>query len=150
MRGSASLSFMSRLVTVRQPRTTEICLRSPSRASVSSATARRDTNANDDGPRAPPSAPNIRRRYAGCGVGVAHLRPRHEPALEHELGPDAEAGRPPHDEVRPLAHLDGADLVGKTVRQRRVDRVLGDVAADARVVVEPAALELHLVCGLPG
>ena len=46
----------------------------------------------------------------------------------------------------------GADALA----DRRVDRVLGDVAADAEVVVvarlalQPAALRLHLVRGLPG
>mmetsp|Transcript_62801 Transcript_62801/g.184144 ORF Transcript_62801/g.184144 Transcript_62801/m.184144 type:complete len:321 (+) Transcript_62801:53-1015(+) len=90
------------------------------------------------------------------GVRVAHLRPGDGAALDHHLGLGAEHGRVPDAEVRHLAHLDAADHVAHAVRERAVDRVLGDVPLDARVVValpgvlgQGAALELHLGRRLP-
>ena len=94
-------------------------------------------------PVARPSAPNIGRMSSGCGVGIdAFASPicaqAMKPPLMHELGLDAEERRPPQHEIGQLADLDRADLVRHAVRDRRVDRVLRDVAADAEVVVVAA------------
>ncbi len=93
-------------------------------------------------------------------IGIAHRRRSNHAALENQARLDAEEGRLPQHQVGPLADLDRADLVRDTVRDGGVDRVLGDVALDAEVVVpaarvvrvagQLAALRLHLVRGLPG
>ena len=75
----------------------------------------------------------------GCGVGIDALA---SPicaqaiiaALEHDVRPDAEEARVPQHEVGELADLDRADLAVEPVRDRRADRVLGDVAARPLVV----------------
>ena len=91
MRGSASLSFMSRLPMPRQPRTGERRF---------AQAERRDRPLVERAPRHEREARRARRAArarrtsaactTGCGVGidafgVAHLRPRDEAALEHEL-----------------------------------------------------------------
>ena len=76
------------------------------------------------------------------GVGIAHRGHRDQAALEHHLGLDPEEGRLPQHEVGELARLDRPDLVRDAVGDRGVDRVLGDVALRAGVVVRgrrPAA-----------
>src|SRR3546814_12364051 len=68
----------------------------------------------------------------------------------------AEEGRGPDDKVGELAGLDRADLMPHALRDCRVDRIFGDVAPRAQIVVvaalagKRAALHLHLVRGLPG
>src|SRR5262249_61300781 len=63
--------------------------------------------------------------------------------------------RPQH-EIREFALPHRADMLRHAVRDRRVDGVFGDVALGPCVVVvallllEPPALLLHLVGGLPG
>ena len=120
-----------------------MCLPSPSSASPPSRAARCETNAMLVDPTAPPvraehrpHAQRLRRRNRR--VRVAHLRPGDEAPLEDELGSHAEERRPPQDQVGPLADGDAPDLVRHAVRDGRVDRVLGDVALDARVVVVAA------------
>ncbi len=90
-------------------------------------------------------------------VRVAHQRVRDAAALQDHRRLDAEEGRAPQHEIGPLARLDRADVIRDAVGDRRVDRVLRDVALDAEIVVarrrrgaERAALLLHLVRGLPG
>ena len=88
-------------------------------------------------------------------VAVAHHRPRDEPALDDDLGLDAEKRRLPQHQIGHLADGDRADVVRDAVRDRRIDRVLGDVASNPEVVVaggvsgQRAALPLHLVGRLP-
>ena len=82
--------------------------------------------------------------YEGCGVGmdalaIAHLRPGDEAPLEHDLGPRPEHGRTPQHQIRQLADFHRPDLVRHAMGDGRVDRVLGDVAADAQVVVLAAS-----------
>ena len=78
------------------------------------------------------------------------------PPLRTRNGLDAEIRRLVEHEVGQLAPLDAADVLGDAVGDRRVDRVLGDIALDALVVVaravagQRAELHLHLVGGLPG
>ena len=62
-----------------------------------------------------------------------------KPPLSTSSGFDAEERRPPQHEIGELADLDRADLVRHAVRDRRVDRVLRDVAPDAQVVVRRRA-----------
>ncbi|MDT4835700.1 hypothetical protein FQZ97_693740 [compost metagenome] len=89
-------------------------------------------------------------------VGVAHGRQRDAAALEHQRRLHAEERGLPHHQVGPLADLERTDDVRDAVRDGGVDRVLGDVALDAEVVVaravfrQCAALALHLVGRLPG
>ena len=52
----------------------------------------------------------------------------------------AEERRLPQHDVGELADLDRADFVRDAVRDGRVDRVLGDVAVDAEVVVARAVV----------
>src|SRR6202011_6109454 len=83
-------------------------------------------------------------------VGVAHLCPCDEASFDDELRLYAEKCRPPKDEVRELPLLDRSDLVRDAVSDRRIDRVFGDVSADAQIVVrsllvrERPALIAHL------
>src|SRR3990167_3225351 len=120
---------MSRLPIPRHPITATARLDNPSRAGTPRSSAARDMNVTEVDPTARPFAPYIGRSSTGWGVGV--------------------------DEVGELADLDRAHLVRETVRDGGVDRVFGDVPFDARVVVarrlprQAAALELHLVRGLP-
>ncbi len=67
-------------------------------------------------------------------VRVAHRRPRDHAALDHRVRAHAEERRLPQHQVGELADLDRADLVVEAVRDRRADRVLGDVALGAVVV----------------
>ena len=53
-------------------------------------------------------------------------------ALDDEVGLHAEEGRRPQHEIGELALLDRADVLRDAMRDRRVDRVFGDVALDAR------------------
>ena len=89
-------------------------------------------------------------------IRVAHRGRGDEAALQNQRGLDAEEGRLPEHQVGPLAFLDAADLVRDAVGDGGVDRVLGDVALDSRVVIaggiprQRAALQFHLVRRLPG
>src|SRR3546814_17051129 len=77
-------------------------------------------------------------------------------AIDDQVGLGAEEGRGPDDKVGELAGLDRADLMPHALRVCRVDRIFGDVAPRAQIVVvaalagKRAALPLHLVRGLPG
>ena len=88
-------------------------------------------------------------------IAVAHHRARDEAAFDDQLGLDAEERRLPEHEVRHLADRDRANVRGDAVRDRRIDRVLRDVAAHAQVVMarlvarQRTTLTLHLVRGLP-
>ena len=96
-----------------------------------------------------------RLRRRDRGVGVAHRRRGDDAAEQHHLGLHAEEGGVPQHEVGALAGFDRADVLAHPLRDRGVDRVLGDVALHAEIVVvagllgQPAALLLHLVGGLP-
>src|SRR5580765_6792313 len=68
-------------------------------------------------------------------VRIAHLRPCDESALDDQLRFDAEELRPPQDQIGELAGFHRTDLVRDAMCNRRVDRVLRDVAANAQVVV---------------
>ena len=70
-------------------------------------------------------------------VAVARGAPGRDPALEHELGPHAGELRPPEHGVGELADLERADVAREPVRDRRVDRDLGEVAQHALVVAGP-------------
>ena len=78
------------------------------------------------------------------------------PDLDHHIRLDAEERRPPEAKVGELADLHRADMRRHAMRDRRIDRVLGDIALGPDVVVvapllgQHAALALHLVRGLPG
>ena len=78
------------------------------------------------------------------------------PPLKTRSRLHAEEHRLPEHEVGELADLDAADVLVDAVGDRRVDRVLGDVALGAEVVVlarlagQAPALAAHLVGGLPG
>jgi hypothetical protein len=61
MAGSASFSFMSRLPSLRHPRTAAMRLRSPSARTAPSAAARCETKAMPVAPVARPIAPNMGR-----------------------------------------------------------------------------------------
>ncbi|EGE57964.1 hypothetical protein RHECNPAF_3500011 [Rhizobium etli CNPAF512] len=101
-----------------------------------------------------PVVHRLRRRDRG--VRIAHRCCRDRAAEQHHVGLHAEEGRIPQHEVGALADLDRADLMAEAMGDRRVDRVFGDVAANAEIVVialfllQPAALALHLVGRLPG
>ena len=140
MTGSASFSFMSRLPSVRQPRTATSRLPTRYRLAMSCVErGLRDERERDRLRRAAeraehrPHEHRLRRRNRR--VRVAHLRPRDEAALDDHLRLDAEELRPPQHEVGELAGFDRSDLVRHAVRDRGVDRVLRDVAPDAHVVV---------------
>nr|GEU28209.1 hypothetical protein [Tanacetum cinerariifolium] len=95
------------------------------------------------------------RRGDRC-IRIAHGRGRDHAALDDGGRLDAEEGRLPQHQVGDLAHFDGTHRVRNAVRDGRIDRVLGDIALDAEVVVgrrilrQRSALHLHLVRGLPG
>ena len=103
-----------------------------------------------------PVQDRLRRRNGG--VGIAHCGTGDHAALQHQLGFDAEEGRLPEHQVSQFADFDGADQMTDPVRNGRIDRVLGDVAFDATVVVrgritalgQCTPLDLHLVGRLPG
>ena len=94
---------------------------------------RRGTGGTAERPEHRPHHERLRGRDGG--VRIAHLRPHDQAALDHELGARAEEGGAPEHDVRELADLERADLVREAVGDGRVDRDLGDVAADAGVVV---------------
>ena len=73
-------------------------------------------------------------------VRIAHRRRGDHPALDDHRRLDAEERRLPQHQVGQLADLDRADLVRDAVGDGRVDRVLGDVALDAEVVVAAAGV----------
>ena len=139
--GSASFSGMSALPTPRvsRDRAPAAAARPSRSASPSSSAARRDERAPSVAAAARRRAPNIGRGSTGCGVGIEALA---SPicaqaiiaALEHHVRPDAEERRVPQHEVGQLADLDRADLAVEAVRDRRADRVLGDVAPGPLVV----------------
>ena len=97
---------------------------------------------------------------SGWGVGIdAFGSPicaqAMKPPLSTSSGFDPEERRLPEHEVGELADFDRADSCGDAVRDRGIDRVLRDVAADARLSLAPlvagqrSALAAHLVRGLP-
>ena len=151
---------MSRLAMLRHFLTAATCLCSPSAfAHIGRRRGLADEGQRAAGDRAAEAAEHrpvvhrLRRRDAG--VRVAHRGHRDEAALHDQRGLDAEELGLPEHQVGPLADLDAAHLVRDAVGDRRVDRVLGDVALDACVVVavavaaQGAALQLHLVRRLP-
>ena len=79
-------------------------------------------------------------RSIGCGVGqrgvrIAHCAQPIMPPLMHQLRLGAEERRLPQHEVGHLARPRSSPGRRDAVRDRRVDRDLGDVAQDAEVVV---------------
>ena len=152
---------MSRLPSPRQLRT--------------ATTGARAVAGADRGPR--PRAPATRTRgstsprraaeraehrphHTGCGVGIDALA---SPICAHAIRPPliTSSGREPKKAGRQSTRSASLPtsiepiVVRDAVRDRRVDRVLRDVAPDPEVVVgavagERAALLLHLVRGLPG
>ena len=117
---------------LRAPRTRA----TPGRARAASRPPRGETNVSErraaSRPRAREHRPHQHRlRRRDRGVGVAHRRVGDRAALDHQPRPDREVRRVPQHEVGELADLDRAHLVGDPVRDRRVDRVLGDVALRA-------------------
>ena len=97
-----------------------------------------------------------RLRRRDRGIRIAHRGCRDRAAEQHHFRLDAEEGRIPDDQIGAFAHLDRTDLMADAMGDCRVDRVFGDVAFDAEIVVlaallrEPPALALHLVGRLPG
>mmetsp|Transcript_84460 Transcript_84460/g.212974 ORF Transcript_84460/g.212974 Transcript_84460/m.212974 type:complete len:215 (-) Transcript_84460:328-972(-) len=91
-------------------------------------------------------------------VGVAHLCPSDRAPLDDHLWLRPEHRRLPEADVRQLPDLEAPHGVRHPVSDRGVNRVLGDVALDARVVVPPRGsvlrqrppLQLHLGGCLPG
>ena len=73
-------------------------------------------------------------------IGIAHVRPVDQTALDDHLGLGAEELRLPEDEVGDLAFFDRSEVVGHAVGDGRVDRDLGDVAQHAEVVVSVGIL----------
>ena len=139
MSGSASLSGMSALPSRRVSATGTS--RAPYGEPVGEPVlerGRRDEVHRES--RGAAVAPHIGRGSTGCGVGIEALaspicRPGDHAALEHQVRAHAEERRLPQHQVGELARLDRADLAVEAVRDRRADRVLGDVAAGPQVVV---------------
>ncbi len=73
-------------------------------------------------------------------VRIAHRRGDDEAALDDHGRLGAEERRPPQHQIGELADRDRPDLVRDAVGDRRVDRVLGEVALDPEVVVAPAGV----------
>jgi hypothetical protein len=118
------------------PLETELApIRRPRAASLTKVTAVRGRPA--EGAEHRPVVHRLRRRDGG--VRVAHRRRGDGAALDDQARLGAEEGRLPEHQVGELADLDRADLVGDAVGDGRVDRVLGDVALGAEVVVAPPA-----------
>ncbi len=97
-----------------------------------------------------PAAPATRLTRAVCGRASPQRCPLHTIVGSHP----EQCGLPQH-QVGHLADLDRTDLAFQAVRDCWTDRVLGDVAAGAVVVVAAvtarvAPQQLHLMCGLPG
>src|SRR4051812_37375155 len=95
------------------------------------------------------------RRGNRC-VRIAHGRGENHPALDDHCGLHAEESRFPEHDVRKLANFDRTDLMTHAMCERGIDRVFGNVAPYAKIVIassvltECAALYFHLVRCLPG
>ena len=90
------------------------------------------------------------------GVDVAHRRHGDHAAFNDCRRFHAEERRGPQHQIRQFTGFNRADFVGDTVGQRRINRVFGDIALYAEVVViaalfrQRAALNFHPVRYLPG
>ena len=74
-------------------------------------------------------------RCRNRGIGIAHRRGGDKSAFDNQRRLHAEKGRLPQHQIGELADFNRADGVRDAVRERRIDRVLGDVALDAKIVV---------------
>ena len=160
--GVASFHFISFLPILRQPRTASIRLVKPySRAPRRFALQAWLTKATSNGPTARPKLPNIGRMKTGCGVGMLALG---SPICDQAMTPPLMtiSGLAPKNagfqrtRSASLPDFDRTDEVAHAVGDRGIDRVFGDVAFDAEIVVaagfagQAAALLFHFVGGLPG
>ena len=66
-----------------------------------------------------------RLRGGDRGIGISHLCDGDQAQLEHEIGFHAEEGWSPEDQVGELTHLDRAQMLRQSVRDRWIDRQLG-------------------------
>jgi hypothetical protein len=95
----------------------------------------------------------------GCGNGsvrITHQAPGDEAAFDNHLWFHAKERWSPRYQIGQLSWFDRADVLGYSVRDRRIDRVLGHIAFDTVVIIplgvlgERAALDSHLMSRLPG
>src|SRR5258707_1314785 len=83
-------------------------------------------------------------------ISVAHHTPGYEATFDDYLGLDPKECRLPQDEIGELACFNRADVSGNAMRDRGIDRVFGNVAFHAKVVVAAriprpgASLHLYL------
>src|SRR5476649_2286199 len=73
------------------------------------------------------------RRRDRC-VRVTHLRDRDHAAFQDHCRLHTEERGFPEDEIRPFSRLDGPHFMRDAMRDRRIDRVLSDVAFRAEIV----------------
>ena len=73
-------------------------------------------------------------------IGVAHRRRGDHPALDNQRRLDAEESGLPEHQIGEFADFDRTDEMADAMRDRRVDRVLGEVTLDAEVVIRPCLL----------
>src|SRR4051794_33893609 len=89
-------------------------------------------------------------------VGIAHGRGDDAAALDDAVGLYPEERWRPEDEIGKLALFHRADVLRDTMGDGGIDGIFRDIALGAHIVVvavlflEPPALLLHLVRGLPG
>src|SRR5215510_10934918 len=94
-------------------------------------------------------------RSGNGSIGITHDSGGDHARLEHHVRLYAEKGWVPNHNIGDLPHFNRADIAGYALSYRRVDRVLGDVAARSEVIVlavlfrQPSKLLFHLVGGLP-
>src|SRR5690606_28468053 len=82
----------------------------------------------------------IRLRRGNGGVGVTHLRLGDDTTLEYKLGAYAEKCGLPQYEIGPFSRLHRTHLMCDSMRERRVDGVLGDIAAHPEIVCARAVV----------
>jgi len=96
----------------------------------------------------------LRRGYRS--IRIAHLRGCDHAALQDHRRLHAEERRLPQHQISDFAGFDRSDDMRNAMRDRRVDRVFGDIALCAEIIIslavfwQSAALHLHFVRSLPG
>src|SRR5215510_9940869 len=99
---------------------------------------------------------DARLRSGNRSVPVAHQRARDKPSFNYSLRFDAKKCGFPENEVRELAHFNRAYVFTDPVSDCGIDGVLCHIALHTKIVIvgsvllQLAALQLHLVRGLPG